>query len=591
MFQYFHKKSSPGFTLLELIIGMGIFAVVSVSIYIAYSNILDLFIASELNSIALSVINNELEVIRNMSYEDVGLINGVPPGKLLAEKTVMAGDIPFIIKTTVKNVDDPFDGTLEGNPSDPAPADYKLVAVEASCTVCARFISTGLTTTIAPVNLENATKNGALYISVFNASGQPVNNATVSIINTKVSPNINITDTTDANGMLNFIDIATSSLGYKISVSKSGYSSDRTYTPGDVTNPNPIKPDATVLKQQVTKISFAIDRVSTVNLNTQDIMCKPVANVGFLQTGAKLIGTPNVYKYSTALTTDSSGHKTVSNLEWDTYTFKNTDATREISGLFMPLILAVNPNTTQSMTWVMELKAPSALLVTVKDQSGNAINDATLTLTKASFNQSLLSGRKSFGQTDWSDNQYYIQSGSIEADDPAGDLHLVSVGGQYATSSQEWLESSTFDLGSSVTAFFNLSWNPTSQPSQAGQGSLKFQVATNNDNGTWNYIGPDGTANSFYSASGGQISGSNNGGRYLRYKVYMKTDSVNHTPTLNDLTISFRSGCFPEGQAYFSGLATGTYKLTVQKSGFQTLTVNSISVGTAWQQYNAILTP
>ncbi len=586
------SNSNKGFTIFETLIAMGIFSLVSLSIYFSYSNILDVILSSQFGLSALSVYENEIEAIRNMPYKDVGIQGGAPAGKLLAQKTVTQGGVSFTLKTTIRNVDDPFDGTIGGTPNDLAPADYRLVELEVSCVDCGQYAPVKVTTTVAPNNLENSTKNGALFINVLNASGQPVSQANISIVNNSVSPAININDVSNVNGSLQLVDIATSSAGYEITVSKSGYSSERTYIPGGVGNPNPVKSHATVATQQLTNISFAIDIVSTVNFKTTDFMCLAVPNIDFQQTGSKLIGTePDVLKYSGSGVTDVSGNKMITNLEWDTYNFQNLDPGYDISGKFTLAPFIVNPDSAYVFNWLMEAKQPLAALITVQNQTGQKINDAKITLVKTGFSAEQFTGQRFISQTDWSANQYDSQSGKIETDNPTGRLAIESVGAKYASMSQEWLISKTFDFGTASTAFFNLEWIPTSQPIQTGLNSLKFQIAANNDNLTWNFLGPDGTGNTYYTTSNTLLNSLHNGNRYLRYKAYLFTEDENYTPSLDFVKIGFRSSCVPAGQTYFNGLTTGVYTLTAGKTGYQIFTDSNFSITNNWQEYGVIINP
>jgi hypothetical protein len=95
------------------------------------------------------------------------------------------------------------------------------------------------------------------------------------------------------------------------------------------------------------------------------------------------------------------------------------------------------------------------------------------------------------------------------------------------------------------TANFNtISWNLTSQPPTT---EIKFQIATNNDNSTWDFKGPDGTSNTYYEdpigPSGLQIHADHNRDRYFKYKAYFSTTQWNITPTLKDVTITYN--CLP----------------------------------------------
>lgn len=587
MFKYLNiKNRNDGFTLIETLIAIVIFGIVAGGIYFAYSNVLDIFSASYLNLAALETINNELEIIRNMPYIDVGVQGGSPSGVLVAEKNINFSNVPFLVKTFVRNVDDPFDGTQGGNPNDTAPADYKLVEIEIDCPSCPRFTPTKSSTTVAPPGLETVTDKGTLVIKVFDASGQPISGANVSVVNNLVSPIININDLTDSTGTLSLVDIATSSGGYAITITKTGYSTDQTYPIGAPSNPNPLKPYASVLEQQITQVSFIIDRVSTLNIKTQDKFCTGVGSIDILQTGQKLIGTnPNVFKYSTTHITNASGVKTVSNLEFDTYNFANQDVAYEVAG-FEPLTpIAVDPNGSYDLTWLIETKVPSALIVSVKDQNNQPINDAKVTLSRPGFSQEKYTSRKLFIKTDWSAGQYDSKSSNTETDSSVGELHLTQVGGQYASMSDEWLISPTIDMGTVNTTFYDLDLTSI-QPLQT---SAKVQLASNNDNVTWNFVGPDGTAGSYYTASDTQIHSSHNNDRYLRYKVILRTDDDLATPIFEDITFNFSSACIPDGQSYFDGLAQNTYTVTVEKIGYQTFTDTGVIVDDNWEDYRVTL--
>lgn len=102
-------------------------------------------------------------------------------------------------------------------------------------------------------------------------------------------------------------------------------------------------------------------------------------------------------------------------------------------------------------------------------------------------------------------------------------------GGGYQTNGTE--ESSTFDAGASV-AFNYLTFTTTLPASTA----ITFQLATNNDNATWNYVGPDGTSGTSYSAPG--TIRLNTAGRYLRYKATL-TGPGTSTPVLSDISINY----------------------------------------------------
>lgn len=93
-------------------------------------------------------------------------------------------------------------------------------------------------------------------------------------------------------------------------------------------------------------------------------------------------------------------------------------------------------------------------------------------------------------------------------------------------------ESSTFDATASV-GFNNLTFSITEPAST----NINFQIAVNNDNATWNYVGPDGTAATFFE-SPGAIPLSSNTARYIRYKAYF-TGTGLVTPVLNSTGVNY----------------------------------------------------
>ncbi len=584
-------KLLTGFTLLETIVSLGIFVIFSSGVYLAYSTIIEALTRSRAYSAAVFVAQNEIEAVRNMSYENIGIAGGLPSGLLAAEKSVSYGNYLFAVKTTVRNIDDSFDGTIGGTPNDTAPADYKLAEITVECSGCGNFTPYRLTTTVAPKNLEGATGNGALFINVFDAFGQPLAGANVAIVNNALNPAVNFSDTTNSSGLLQLVDVATSTSAYEITVSKNGYSAEKTYPIGGIGNPNPVKPHATVASQQVTTISFAIDRTGTINLKSTDKMCQAVAGVDFKQNGTKLIGTdPDTLKYSATSTTDANGQKAIGGLEWDTYVFANEDAADDLSGYSSPLSVALNPSAALDISWLVQPKNPRALLVSVKNGNGSAISDAAVKLEKTGFAKTLFSGRRSFAQTDWSGGNYSGQSGNIETENPAGEIKLRLNGATYATST-EWLISPTFDIGAPSSVFYNLEWQPENQPIQTGSDSVRFQAAANNDGVSWNFTGPDGTGNSYYFSTSTPLNAALNNNRYFRYKIFLKTADENFTPSINEIAVNFSSSCLPAGQAFFDGLSSGVYTLTVSKTGYQTLIDAAVSPSQNWQEYGAVLTP
>jgi prepilin-type N-terminal cleavage/methylation domain-containing protein len=575
-----------GFSLIEIIITIAIFLILSGGIYFSYANVLEVISHTRTRTLAITLLNKQVEYVRNLKFDDVGIVGGYPVGLIPATQTVSYEGQQFALSAFVRNVDDVFDGQATGTtPTDTAPADYRLVEFQATCPTCYNFAPVSITTWAAPQNLESSTKNGSLFVLVFDANGQPITNADVLVKNTALSPTITINDSTGNDGYLRLIDIPTSTSAYQVTVSKSGYSSSKTYAPGDVANPNPTQPHATIASQQVSSVSLSIDRVSQIDVVTHDQYCSVVPSFDFTQHGAKLIGTgPNVLKYSKTFTTDSNGLAARTSLEWDTYSFIGTDAAFDIAGSNPLVPLSINPNTSTTLSFLVEPTASSSLLATIVGVDGSPLAGASVSLSKSGFAAEAITGQKSMTKTDWKGTSYTSQDGNIDTESVAGQLTLTG-GGTYPTSTNSYFISGTLDFGTAAISYHSFSWSPTSQPSNT---SLQFQLAaSNNSTGPFSFTGPDGTSSSYYTSSSTLPTIYNNN-RYVQYKAFLNTTDSTVTPRLEDLTIVFSSSCIPSGQAFFSNIPTGSYTLTASKTGFTTAS-SSVTVGTGWQEARLIV--
>ncbi|HSR88811.1 MAG TPA: fibronectin type III domain-containing protein [Candidatus Udaeobacter sp.] len=99
--------------------------------------------------------------------------------------------------------------------------------------------------------------------------------------------------------------------------------------------------------------------------------------------------------------------------------------------------------------------------------------------------------------------------------------------------------SASLDLG--VAKMNSLSWTSTT-PSGVGSNSIQFQLAANNDNSTWNYVGPDGTNSTFFTSNGTtSFPSSLLNKRYWRYKAFLTTADTTVSPSLDSVTFSYSS--------------------------------------------------
>ena len=100
-----------------------------------------------------------------------------------------------------------------------------------------------------------------------------------------------------------------------------------------------------------------------------------------------------------------------------------------------------------------------------------------------------------------------------------------------------------------------MSWNAT-VPANT---TLRFQAAGSNSQfGPFNFVGPDGTAATFFTTSPANVT-QFNGNRYLKYKAYLATTNSAATPTLNDISLCFNNTSGPTASdGVVSGLITNS---------------------------------
>lgn len=343
-----NKQKSKGFTLVELLVALTIMVVVITPLTIALIKNGQFMVRNKEKLIAESVASEQIEIIRNLPYDDIGTDTGWPHGIITPCPNPITKDgITFQTQVMIDDVDDPYDGCNSGTspeeclqdpdkPEDTHGNDYKKVEVmviplsnpneDIECPYSnpnpKNALITTLTTDISRPGPETDAETGVLQVSVNDASGGPVVDANVDVTN--VNLGINITNQkTSTNGKITFYALPMGD-NYHIVTTKTGHSTDQTY-PISEENPNPTPKDQSVLLLQLTSISFSIDLLSAMTINTVDVNGAPILDpVTFTIHSEKKIGSDGlgnpIYKYTSTQTT-ASGSINFSDMEWDSYTF------------------------------------------------------------------------------------------------------------------------------------------------------------------------------------------------------------------------------------------------------------------------------
>jgi len=264
-------KQERGFTFVDIMVGTALVLIVFLGIFGAFQLGLKVVGKSREKITATALANQRLEEARNLPYQKVGIVGIDENGALPAIEYYPSDTQKYTISTDVDCRNNPADV------GDTCLCDYKTVTVTVSW--AGRFLGDiSLATDIAPKNdiQECERQGGVLETSVFNAQGIGIVNAQVEVedINTGAVEYC----TTDADGKCAgergiFLDTSLEAENYKITVSKTSYSSEQTFKSGDTYDSKviatPERPNATILEGQVTEKSFSIDVLSTFSIETK----------------------------------------------------------------------------------------------------------------------------------------------------------------------------------------------------------------------------------------------------------------------------------------------------------------------------------
>lgn len=417
MFLPLKTKLIGGQSLIGILIAMAVFSIISQAIFTVVGVSFNLVSYNRARITARHLAQEKLELIRNLPYDSVGTVGGIPSGPLAQEEQITRNKLNYTVRTTIIYVDDIFDDVV---PNDLLSSDYKRVRVEVSWQGIAgsRNSPVVFLTDIVPKGIETTEGGGTLSILVFDSNGNPLYQADVTIV-AATDPAVNMQLQTGSNGRVLLPGAPACISCYQISVTKAGYSSDRTYSTSEVANPN--KPHQTIREGQLTEISFAIDRLSTLNVVTKkgrEDGFEALGNVNFIMRGDKTIGTDTdsqpVYKYNENLLTDGGGNLTLGNLEWDSYNLDlPTGSPYDFSGNNPSAPISILAGSNSGLSLALSANSASSLLINFVDASLTSIASVSATLTDGGgFSSAKFSGLTTdpdFGQVFFSNlvNQSY----------------------------------------------------------------------------------------------------------------------------------------------------------------------------------------
>lgn len=340
-----------GFTLTELLIANVIFAIVALSFLALYTALVTSAALAKRKAVALTLATNQMEYLKSLPYNDLAVSGGsiYSTNPLPASSVKTVNNFNYTVKTAISYVDDAYDGCASypnqslkelycrsypppsGAPTtDTNPQDYKVINVRVLTSSNAKLAE--VDTQVGARVAETASTTGALFVTVIDDNGNPVSGATVGVVNTTITPNVNLSDETDSNGTAIFYGLApdTTNYDYVVSASKTGYSSLSSIPPSGSLQPN--YQNRQIFTQLSSFITMTIkpQGQNSLVIEATDVNGSPYSNMKvYVKGGYKKYNatTDTSYYYDTMTpsdtrpTTDSSGLTSISNLAPGTYIF------------------------------------------------------------------------------------------------------------------------------------------------------------------------------------------------------------------------------------------------------------------------------
>lgn len=388
-----HKsKSIKGFTLIDVLVGAALFLIISLAISTGFQTLFKILIQSQNKTVALGLANEQIEIIRNLKYKDIGTQGGVPNGNVPQFKTETVGERTYNIATDIIYIDNSFDGK---SPDDESSADYKKARIEVSWQEHGLGKSIVEITNFSPPNLESEVGGGTLSVYVKDRqSYEAIPNAKIEIINEETSPAIQITTTADNNGWLSRPGLPFSN-SYQIVVTKEGYDNHQTYTESLSLDPDPEYSHAKLQEEEEKSTRyFVVSRISNIDIDTINHDGESLGEIPFTLKGGRQVGlNPEdgsvVYSYqNNSLSTDLNGNKTLLEMSPGEYYLKVISDQYAVltPNLEKPIMVAADSieNITISLAPVDE----PYLRIIVKDaDTGDPIPQATVRLFNLDYDK------------------------------------------------------------------------------------------------------------------------------------------------------------------------------------------------------------
>ncbi len=393
-------NSQKGVTLIEILIGVGIIGMITITIYSTLAGIIRIGSDSKQRVGATALANEKMEVIRNLSYDNVGIVDGIVSGPIVAKETISQNGFNYGIDVDVRYVDDPFDGTF---PTDTVSNDYKQAQIKVTWQNSGAEKMVTFFSNFVPDGIESSSGGGILSVNTITSGGDLVPGVTIRVESLDDSPVIDYETATDDQG--NLILPGVPSQNYRFYASKDGYESLQTYPNPPESVFIPIDKDLYVSEGAINPLTFIIEEIADLKIIANDVAEDSfIEGIDFDISGGKKIGTSpppppliDTFSLDETGTTDSVGEINYSNLSPGSYEITNYEelgnSTFKCIGSDLEQIFQLSSGTTNEVNFVFADKDVNSLFITVVDNdAGEAVSGAEVRLSGGSLDQTITTG-------------------------------------------------------------------------------------------------------------------------------------------------------------------------------------------------------
>ncbi len=343
------RTKESGFTLIELMVSLLVLSILALAFFDLFNALLNSALVAQKKATALTLANTQMEYLKSLPYSNLAISGGpiLANSYLPASFSKTVNGLSYTVKTNITYVDDAYDGcgsypslALEEEycrnypppPNAPNPgnaADYKDVRVDVSDSKTGVILAS-LDSYISPGITGSTGTYGTLFVKVIDNNGNPVQGATVKVVNNALDPVVNVGDTTDQNGMAIFYNLPPDKkYDYVVSASDTGYSSITTIaSQGSLV---PTYPNQKLISQSSSLVTLMIAPQGEYSLLVQstDVNNNPLPGATiYIKGGYKMYTSSSntQYYYDTinsgdSPTTDSNGLVGITNLAPGGYYF------------------------------------------------------------------------------------------------------------------------------------------------------------------------------------------------------------------------------------------------------------------------------